>query len=251
MKLNSARNSSKQKSKSAGDIFTREQPGAARVLNRADVEEQWPMFKSLCKFFAKPASGPEGMPPVCAVLTSRSMLSAPSGSESGGRVLIVGLEAMFEPYLKKLAVQVPYMANWYGLDFDPEDTAAVGHWYLNLPDGSRYLFSLALEAIKQAFDGGQHAHVVFVAGSRVVVGGFEFGPAEIGRAQQLERTIKDKPEYEQATFEAGLAQAKIEGTSTPWYYGKYKLVTGAWRQHLNCMWFGVTSANDIETKPVF
>lgn len=68
-----------------------------------------------------------------------------------------------------------------------------------------------MEANKQAFDGGHHAHMAFVAGGRVVVGGFEFRPAEIEPAQQLERTVKDKPEYEQATFKRGWCKLRLRG----------------------------------------
>lgn len=147
--MNGNKDKSKQKSESCADIFTLESPGTARILNGADVEEQWPMFRTLAKLFENHESVPCGIRPAGAVLASQATLSAPSFAVSENRVLIIGLEAMFEPYLKKLAVQVPYMANWYALDFNPDDTVGAGHWYLALPEGSRYLFAIAIETIKQ------------------------------------------------------------------------------------------------------
>ncbi len=243
MKLKS--NKSESNSAMLADIFSPVPLRTATILNRADVEAKWPMFGMIGKFF-EPELGPEGAPPVRAVLISRSMLSAPGFTESDGRVLVVGLDSMFERHLTKLAVQEPYLANWHGLDFDAEQTVSSGHWYLNLPDGSRYLFAVALEAIKQALDGGHHAHMLFVAGGKVAVGGFAFSPPDFARAQELEWTVRDKPECEQATLNAGILQAHEEGTSTPWTYRKYKLVTGAWRQHLNCIWLGI-NGRDVET----
>lgn len=203
------------------------------------------MFRMVGKFFEKEV-GPHGAPPIKAVLISRSMLSAPAFTESGGRVLVVGLDSTFERHLTKLAVQVPHLANWYSLDFDTEQTVSSGHWYLNLPDGSRYLFAVSLDAIKQALNGGHHAHVLFVAGTKVAVGGFAFKPSDFARAQELERTLRDKPVCEEATLNAGISQAQREGTPIPWAYRKYKLVTGAWRQHLNCIWLGM-NGREIET----
>lgn len=245
MKLKSNGNNRKQKTASLADIFTPVPPTTATIHNRADVEEIWPMFRMVGKFFEKEV-GPDGAPPVNAVLISRSMLSAPAVTESGGRVLVVGLDPTFEGHLTKLAVQKPHLANWYSLDFDAEQTVSSGHWYLNLPNGSRYLFAVSLDAIKQALNGGHHAHVLFVAGAKVAVGGFAFKPSDFARAQELERTVRDKPDCEEATFKAGISQAQRDGTSTPWTYRKYKLVTGAWRQHLNCIWLGM-NGRKIET----
>jgi hypothetical protein len=156
---------------------------------------------------------------------------------------------MFEGHVKKLAVQQPYLANWFSLDFNPDATASTGHWYLNMSDGSRYLFAIALAAIQQAVDGGSHAHVMFVAGDKVAVGAFSFNREDVERAQELERTVRDDPKPEPDTQEAGFSQAEELGTSTPWVRQKYKLVTGAWRQHLNCIWIGL-DGRDVETRVI-
>lgn len=238
------KNSGKHNPDALADIFTVVKPGKSTILNRADVEARWPMFGMLGKFF-EPELGPDGAPPVKAVLIARATLSAPTFTESGGRVLVLGFDSMFERHLRKLAVQEPHLANWFSLDFDAGQTVSSGHWYLSLPDGSRHLFAVSLEAIKQALNGGHQAHVLFVAGTKVAVGGFAFSQADFKRAQELERTVRDKPDCEQSTLNAGIAQAQKEGTSTPWSYRRYKLVTGAWRQHLTCIWLG-TNGREIE-----
>jgi hypothetical protein len=131
------------------------------------------------------------------------------------------------------------------LDFDIDATETTYHWYLRLPDGSRHIIALSLAAIQEAFiltecEHTLHAHVVFVAGDRVVVGGFYFPASELLRSQELIDTVRVKPQYSLEELEAGIARAKAAGCNIPWRIAPYKLVTGAIREHLNCIWLGMS-----------
>ena len=226
------------------------------VLDSADRRRQWPLLDDILAR-ARDWFPDDGRPlrPFC-ILTSTEALNdlAMKEGQALAPLLLFVVPETFAPQLEHLAVQTPDILNHPTVDLLANDTLYA--WRAEGADGEHLSWCVHqrdMERVRHHRCTG-HADadwipVVFVAGERVVCGGFWSTDSFSGGAQGAEAGsgVNYRPHrlYDDAELGAAAEQARALGTTRPWEDNYWPLPDGGQLMMLAVMNYGPLSGDEL------
>lgn len=191
------------------------------VLNRAEVQTQWPAFIQILDELDEYSEQQGRAAKMDGLVARRDVLAGAVGDAGFGDALVLNLPAVFEPCLAELATQQPLLGNWHSLDLMTCET--LFEWRLQLDDGKRYALLIPEPAIHDLLqsDYGDRARVafvpvLFVAGDSFVGGGFWFDLDDVFEAQAATVCSQSCPPYSDEELAEAAERALLAESTTPW-----------------------------------
>lgn len=196
----------------------------ATVMPRQKVEQCWPAFITMLSALQDHAETRGLSPRMIGVIGSRNVLGGVSHHEvDAGKALVLCLPGLFESCLSQLAEQAPYIT--VTEDLDQLENRSVFCWACTVPDGRSFHVSTPAYPIDQSgVLNRQNAAevfvpVVFVAGSSIAWGGFQFTETDewdLCEAMNICLNFRPYRDYNKEELRTAACRAELAGSAQPW-----------------------------------